>query len=183
MTSPIVDIRDTSGNLISSLSYIQSAPDGYALPVDSGETSNPVYFRIYNNYALASGIANAYDVRVTTYDGVGPASRTCAVTPVSQSWVQVQMYGYGENSVDTPDRFTYFLGNLTAIGGNNPCGGNYYSPEAGSNGVASPATIRAYSTNAGMGFIEIMSNGQVPTSGVTNTAYLFAVSVSFEWTT
>lgn len=146
-----------------------------------GETSNAVLFRIYNNFALATGIASAANVTITVYDGVGSNSQTCAVLPVSLSWIAVQMHGYGENSVTSPDRLTYYLGSNTMIGGNSPCGSNYYMPEFGSNGVASPATIRAYSNGNGMGFIEFSSTVAIPSSGITNTAYTFGVSCAFEW--
>lgn len=183
MNAPTVTFRDTSGNLLTSVSYIQSALGQAVLPVLQGETSDSIYFRIYNNYGLLSNISQIYNIAITTYDGLGSGSKTCAISPVSQSWIHVQMYGYGENSTTTPDRFTYFLGTETAIGGNAPCGSNSYTPEAGSNGAGNAGIIRPFSTNNGMGYIEFVSNAQLPQSGVATTSYAFAIETVYDWIT
>lgn len=122
----------------------------------------------------------AQDIHITVFDGSGVGSHTCAFLPVSQSWVHLQEYGYGENSITSPDFFTYYLGTETPIGGNAPCGVNVYTPEYGSDGTTSPR-IRAYSNQNGAGFIEFQTVAKLPTVGVLNTSYTFSISVSYEW--
>lgn len=183
-SQPDITFRDATSpySLLSSLSYIQTAPSGDVLPVLSGQNSDRLFFRIYNNFALASGVASAVNVRLTVYDGIGSGSHTCSVLPVSQSWFRIQEYGYGENSVTSPDYFTAYLGSDTAIGGNNPCGGDTYTPEVGSDSLTFEPKIRAYSNGNGMGYIEFSSYVSVPNSSIVqNQTYTFAVSISYEW--
>jgi hypothetical protein len=162
--------------------YKQVTPGGSSVPVIAGENTVAIRFRIYNNFGLAAGIAPAENIALTVYDGAGSGSHTCAVLPVSQSWVHAQMYGFGENSVTSPDAFTYFLGENTAIGGSAPCGGNSYIPEEGSDGVSGSAKIRAYSNGNGMGYIEFSTYVSAPDAGVASAEYGFAFSLSYEWT-
>lgn len=182
-TAPQLTFQDTLGNVLSSISYIQTSPTGDTLPVNQGYNSNANLFRIYNNYALTAGIASALNVTLTTYDGIGAGSKTCMVTPVSQSWVHMQMYGYGENSTASTVPFTYYLGADTPIGGNTPCGTNIYSPERGSDGVIGSDQIRAYSTGNGLGYIEFSTYTSLPYSGVVNASYVFAIVCQYDWST
>ena len=181
-SAPVLTFQNilTPFSVISSLNYVQSAPGGNNLPVLQGQTSNPILFRIYNNFALAAGIATAINIYLTVYDGVGVGSHTCAFLPVSQSWIHAQEYGYGENSVTSPDGLTTYLGTDTAIGGSGPCGSNQYAPEKGSDGSAN-AQIRAYSSGNGQGFIEFQTKAVLPTTGVLNTSYNFSISLYYEW--
>ena len=183
-TQPVLTLRDIKSpfNVIS-INYVQSAAGGNNLPVLQGQVSDPVLFRIYNNFALAAGIASAVNVTLTIFDGAGAGSHTCALLPVSQSWVHIQEYGYGENSVPSPDLFTAYLGTDTAIGGNNPCGSDIYIPEVGSNGgTPFEHKIRAWNNGNGVGFIEFQSYAQVPNqSGIQNQTYNFAISIMYEW--
>src|SRR5579872_7240488 len=176
-SQPVLTIQNVSSpfSSIPTLSYVQSAAGGNNLPVLQGQTSNPILFRLYNNFALAAGIASAQDIHITVYDGSLAGSHTCAFLPVSQSWVHIQEYGYGENSVTNPDQFTMYVGNDTAIGGNAPCGGNIYTPEYGSDGTTSPR-IRAWSNTNGVGYIEFQTLAKLPTTGVINTSYTFSIS-------
>lgn len=168
-------------NILSGLPYVQTAPSGAVLPVLQGEFSDKMLFRIYNNFALNSGVASATNIKVTVYDGAGAGSHTCAILPVSHSWVCMVEYGYGENSVTSPDRFTSFVGSDLAIGGSSPCGSNYYVPEFGSDGSSIPQ-IRAFSSGNGMGYIEFQTYIRAENSGVPNQDYNFAVSMSYDWT-
>lgn len=181
-SQPVLTFRNvtTPFSTISTLNYVQSAAGGNNLPVLQGQTSDPYLFRIYNNFALTAGIASAQDIHITIYDGSGAGSHTCAFLPVSQSWIHIQEYGFGENSVTSNDYFTSYLGIETAIGGNAPCGANIYTPEYGSDGTTNP-NIRAYSNTNGMGYIEFQSTAVLPVSGVSNTTYTFSLSVSYEW--
>lgn len=181
-TAPVLTIRDitTPFNTVQ-LNYVQSAAGGNNIPVLQGQTSNPILFRLYNNFALTAGIASAINISITTYDGSGVGSHTCNLLPVSQSFVRIHEYGYGENSTTTPDNLTVFVGSDTAIGGNNPCGGNTYSPEYGSDGSIA-SQIRAYSNTNGMGYIEFSTSAQIPVeSAIQNQTYNFAVDISYEW--
>ncbi len=181
-SQPVLTFRNvtTPFSTISTLNYVQSAAGGNNLPVLQGQNSDPILFRIYNNFALSAGIASAINISITTYDGALVGSHTCALLAVSQSWIHIQEYGYGENSVTSNDYFTYYLGSDTAIGGSGPCGSDTYVPEAGSDGSSS-AYIRAYSNTNGMGYIEFQTYAALPVSGVQNTTYNFAVSCYYEW--
>ena len=175
MTIPDITFRlnTTPYTVVPSETYQSTAPGGGALPVLQGTNSDPLYFRVYNNYALNSGIADAVNVFITTYDGVGSASHTALKAVVSQTWVHMLENGYGENSI-TPGVFTSYLGSDTAVGGVY-----VYNPQVGSNGAAF-SKIRAGTNNAGCGFIEFKSYAQVPSNAVNGTT-TFAISTGFEW--
>ena len=181
MLQPILDIRQavTPFSTIN-ISYVQSCAGGNNLPVLQGQNSDPVLFRIYNNFAMSAGISSAFNVSITIYDGIGVGSHTCALLPVSQSWFHVYEMGYGENST-TADFKTDYLGLDTAVGGFNPCGGDTYMPEVGSDGSTSYSKIRAGSDTNGVGFIEFGSYVSVPDTGVQMATYNFAISVVYEW--
>lgn len=159
---------------LTTLSYVQSTLGGNNLPVLQGELSNLVIFRIYNNFGLTAGVAEAVNVRITTYDGVNIASHLNTKSVVNQSWIRMYENGFGENS-SPPGLYTRYIGNDTAVGGT----ANEYVPEYGSDGSASP-NIRAGTNFNGAGFIEIASYAEMPdTVGtLTNT---FAVSVLYDW--
>lgn len=182
-TAPVLTLRNvtTPFSTISTISYVQSATGGNNLPVLQGQTSDTTLFRIYNNFALTAGIASAINIYLTVYDGATAGSHTCAVLPVSQSWIHILEHGFGENSVTSNDFLTNYYGTETSIGGNGPCGSDKYVPEYGSDGTTN-ARIRAYSNTNGMGYIEFQSRVAVPnTSSVQNASYNFAISLSYEW--
>lgn len=156
------------------ITYSQTTPGGSGLPVLQGTDSDPLFFRIYNNFALNSGIANALNVFVTTYDGISTGSHTTFKAVVSQHWIHVLENGYGENS-STPGLYTMFVGSDTAIGG-----AFQYTLDKGSDG-SSASIIRAYSTGSGCGFVELKSYARVPASANNGTT-TFAISCGYEWT-
>lgn len=168
----------TPYDALAALAYVQSSIGGNNIPVLQGENSNLAYFRVYNNYALAAGIASAVNVRITTFDVVDPGSHTAAKSVINQSWIRVFESGFGENS-SLPGLYTQYVGQDTAIGGSK---GNkdVYIPEIGSAGTSTPQ-IRAGSTTNGAGFIEIATYAELPDS-VGMFSYSFAVSVQYEWT-
>src|SRR2546423_1166908 len=106
MNAPVITIRSNVSpySVLASLTFSQSL-NGQTLPVKEGETSDPVAFRIYNNYGLASTIATANYVHVAVYDGAGAGSHTCLKLPVSQLWLRLQQTGYGEGA-STPGNLT-----------------------------------------------------------------------------
>jgi hypothetical protein len=164
----------TPYSTITSETYQSTSPSGAPLPVLQGTQSNHFYFRVYNNWALAAGIATAVNVFVTTYDGIGTGSHTAFKAVVSQTWIHMLENGYGE-SAGTPGPFTSYIGSDTNVGGVF-----VYNPEVGSNGV-SLSQIRAGSNQAGVGFIEFQSYAYVPTNATNNTS-TFSISVGYEWT-
>lgn len=174
-TQPDITFRQktTPATVVSSETYQQTAPGGAALPVLQGSDSDSLYFRVYNNYALGSNIADAINVFITTYDGVGSGSHTALKAVVSQTWIHMLENGYGENSI-TPGVFTSYLGSDTAVGGVF-----VYNPEKGSNGAAF-SKIRAGTNGAGVGFIEFKSYARVPGTAINSTS-TFAISVGYEW--
>ena len=176
-SAPVITIRSnlTPYGVLSSLVYAQSTLGGDDLPVLQGEVSNKDFFRVYNNWARAAGIASAINVGVVVFDGIGVY--TASTTPVAQSWVRVYETAFGENST-TPGQEYSYTGNDTAIGG-TPAGANQYDPEVGSNGSASPI-IRAGTDTNGVGFIEFATYAQLP-EVVAMASYSFAVTIQYEW--
>lgn len=160
--------------VLTSITYVQSAPGGNNFPVLQGQNSDPVALRIYNNWAKNSGIANAINVQVTVYDGSSSASHTVAKSIAGQEWMRIFQTGYGENSI-TPGNYTQFIGVDTAIGGVS----NAYRPEYGSDGGIG-AQIRAGSAQGGIGFMEFQTYVQVPAAAATFT-WNFSISVFYEW--
>lgn len=174
--APKLTFRDyvSPYSALTTLSYVQSTLGGNNLPVLQGELSNLVIFRIYNNFGLTAGVAEAVNVRITTYDGVNVGSHLNTKSVVNQSWIRMYENGFGENS-SPPGLLTRYIGTDTAVGGT----ANEYVPEYGSDGNTSP-NIRAGSNFNGTGFIEIASYAEMPDTvgSLTNT---FAVSVLYDW--
>lgn len=176
MTQPDITVRQQTSpySVLASIDYIQTAPSGETLPVLQGRDSDLLYFRIYNNFALNTGVADAVNVFLTTYDGAGVGSHTALQSITSQTWIHMLENGYGA-SVTTPGVFTSFIGSDTAIGGNYS-----YSPEKASDGTGS-SKIRAGSDNNGVGFIEFKSYARLPQE-VGQGLITFVVSINYEWT-
>ena len=174
MLQPDISFRSPSNpaSILGNLAFIFSTLGTNFLPVLAGKNSIPVSFRIYNNYAKNAGIANAMNVNVTTFDGVGV--HTASTPPISQSWIRVQETGYGENSTP-PGRYTAFVGSDTAVGGFS----NVYFPQTGSDGNPD-SLLRAGSTNAGVGFLEFLAYAQVPSIAGMGS-YNFAMDMIYEW--
>ena len=179
-TQPDITFRSPTPSFgaLNSFLYAQSKLGSNYLPVLQGEISNSVLFRIYNNFAMNSGIADAMNVAVTTYDGSSSASHTAYNLPVSQSWLHVLEHGFGENSTPTPDLYTRYDGVDTPVGG----AANIYYAQKGSNGVYEDPRIRAGVSQMGVGYIEYNTYCSVPNPTV-GSVYTFAVSVSYEWST
>lgn len=177
-SAPDITFRSAASpyGTLSSLDYVQSIIGGGNLPVLQGENSNPIAFRVYNNFAKAAGIASAVNVRITVFDAVDPSgSHTAAKSVTNQEWIRFYETGYGESTA-APALLTYYLGEDTAVGGQ----ADGYTPEYGSAG-STVAQIRAGTDTNGVGFIEFGSYAQLP-EVVGMFTYAFAVSVQYEWT-
>jgi hypothetical protein len=177
MNAPVLTINNNISPFpaLSVLNYIQSKIGSGALPVLQGEESNPVLFRIYNNFALAAGIADALNIAMTVYDGSGAGSHTANSLPASQSWLTVMEHGFGQNSQITPDLYTRYDGIETAIGG-----ANTYKPQKGSDGVYGSPNIHAGVSNAGAGYIEYKSICK-PEPSTPGGLYNFSISLIYEY--
>lgn len=116
--APVISFRNDSSPyaLLSPISYIQSAPDSGTLPVLSGEKSNPNTFRVYNNFELNRHIADALNVQITTYDGLGSSSKTAIKSVVNQKWLKLYQLGYGQ-SANSPAPPTNWYADELAVGG------------------------------------------------------------------
>ncbi len=182
---PNITLRNGSNpySLVSNIPYVQTSPASNILPVNEQELSDNIIVRVYNNFELNSNIANALNVRVTTYDGAGSGSHTQSTTPVSQSWVHIWESGYGE-SKGTPGIYTANPGTDTSIGKSG-----YYQTEVSSDGVSNQSIIRAGADNNGLGFMELTTYAQVPPyqtflgSSPLVGSYNFALSVYYEYAT
>lgn len=179
MNAPIITFRaavSPYNSYSQSLVYSETVLRQASLPVLSGDLSDVVTLRVYNNFATppASSIAAAYNFQVTTYDSA--VVLTASTTPVSNMWVYFQENAYGEQS-SIPGLETLYQGQAVAVGGT----GNTMSPEVGSDGSLSPQ-IRAGSTSNGVGFIEFKTYASVPLAQSTNL-WNFAIGVIFNWNT
>ncbi len=174
-SSPILSFRDAKnpGSVVGSINYVQSTLGTDFLPVLQGEQSIPVKVRVYNNYGLATGIASAFNVYVTAYDGVGSASHTSVKSIINQAWIRVYETGFGEGSVGN-GLYTAWCGSDTAIGGTD-----VYFAEVGSDGGYT-GQIRAGSDTNGVGFIEFETYVEVP-EGADFSEWYVAFSLSYEW--
>ena len=178
MNAPDITFRGIStpwNTITPPLTYVQTI-SGVQLPVLQGTKSDIQAIRVYNNFACNSNIANALNVHITTWDGAGAASHTASTLVPSQYWLHVYEYGYGENSVNTIDVFTAYNGTDTAIGGST----QYLIQHATDSGDTTP-TIRAYSNNAGYGYIHVISYLNVPSNAPAQTI-TFAISCNYEYT-
>ncbi len=166
-SAPNVEFRSRTAPyaVISPPQFIQSALGGSNLPVLGGENSDIIYFRIYNNFGLAAGVASMTNVRVTVFGD-----------PLAQAWLRIYETAFGEGPV-TPGLATAFNGDDTAIGNS---GTSKYTPEIGSSG-SSTAQIRAGTDTNGCGFIEFAVYLEVP-DGATFDTYPLTISVEYDWT-
>ena len=182
MIEPIITFQQQSYPFASlpNLTYTETAPDGVSLlPVLQGESSDHWSFRIFNNFLLNTGVANALNVQITTWDGVGGTSHTANTAPVSQNWFYVRQIGYGQKSsslVSTTDAYTSYNGTFQAVGGTS-----YYTIEVSTDGTTTYRAINAGSNNNGLGFVSLDTYASVPQTA-NNATYNLAWSVSFEWT-
>lgn len=179
MNAPILTLqsKSTPYQTIDTLSYIQTNNLSGTLPIAADENSDKLYFRIYNNWALAANIATAYNLYVTTFDGASAVSHTTAKLIISSCWVHFQEIGFGEGS-QTPGGVSYFLGDDIPTGGSS----NVMTPVMGSNGAYGSAQIRAGSTGSGLGFIEFTSYVSTPQS-VPDQTFNFATTLTYDWNT
>lgn len=162
---------------MSSIVYIQSKLGSGALPVLQGEQSNPVLFRVYNNFASAALISDALNVALTTYDGATSLSHTALTLPVSQAWLHVLENGFGQNSTPISDLYTRYTGLDTPVGGAT----NLYYAQKGSDGSYGISRILSVG-GLGVGYIEYKSYLQ-PSLNASGGIYSFVISCSYEWST
>jgi hypothetical protein len=174
MNRPILTFRSNIApyNALTSLVFTKTKAFYLGLPVVGGEKSDSQYVRIYNNFLQAAGIANAYNVNVTTYDRSGSFGQSGAVA--SQHWVSAMQTGYGEGA-SIPGVFSSFNDEFETIGGSRSM-----ILKRGSDGL-NHAVIRAGSDTNNMGFAEIKVNTAVPKNTNANT-YTFILSAEFNWT-
>lgn len=175
MSAPDITIRQVSSpySSIGGFSYFQSSLGSGALPVLRGEESEAFLFRVYNNFALNSGISNAINVQVTVYDGIGVGSHTALNAPASQSWLHILENGFGQSISFSSDPITRYKGLDTPIGGTNT-----YIPEKGSGGIYGTPTITGVSSIGG--FIELKTYLTPPADAVGDT-YSFAIVILYEY--
>ena len=151
------------------------------LPVLSGDyttgivSSDTITFRLYNNFSLASNVATAFNLFITTYDGASPASHTNAASVVSQCWTYFQETGFGENS-SANVLYTHYPDTGLYVGGS----ANVKVPTYGSDGTTNPY-LRAGSSGNGVGMLEFATKVS-PSLFSGMFTYSFAWSISYEWT-
>lgn len=174
-TPPDISIRqkDSPYDVVSSLSYFQSKIGSGALPVLQGEVSDPLLFRIYNNFALNAGIEDALNVQITVYDGAGSGSHTFLNSPASLSWLHVLENGFGESTTVVNDPLTKYTGQDTPVGGSS-----VYIPEKGSAGTFGTPTITG--SNSKAGFVQLKTY-LTPPANIVGDIYYFVITVLYEY--
>src|SRR5579859_1425090 len=166
MNSPIISFRNATtpyALLSAPYTYSETVAKMAALPVLTGDNSDSMMFRIYNNFNTppSTTIATAFNVVLTTYDSV--AVLTASTQPVSNMWIHFQENGFGEQS-SIPGLYYVSQDTDTAVGGGN----STYSPSYGSDS-SSVSRIRAGTDTNGVGFIEVYTFAAVPLGVITNT--------------
>jgi hypothetical protein len=177
MIDPILTVRQIESPYptISSFDFVQTSPIGSILPVLNNEDSDILYFRLYNNFLLVTGVADALNLYVTVYDGASGASRSASLPVESQEWIHTLMNGFGEGA-STPGLYTRYIGDDTTLGGTD-----VYSPEIGTDGIQNSKKLRAGSDNNGCGFIEFQMYARVP-STVLMQNYQFTIAIGYDFT-
>jgi hypothetical protein len=162
-------------DLIQSVTYV-TTHYSESLPTLAGDVqgSDKVKFRIYNNWAANSSIANAINCDVTVYDAVGSVAGNSS--PASSLWTQVWETMFGESVPSGYNFFTQFDGFPTPVGG-----ADTYTIETGSDG-SMDAVIRAGPSGYGVGFVELESY-ITPPLGVIGKNYLYTIALNYQWTT
>jgi len=175
-TAPDLTFRQSTFpySTIAQLVYSQTNGDGNVYPVREGEFSDANIFRIYNNFALNSNIANAENIKITTYDGVGVGSQTTTKSVVSQQWMRLFEQFIGESTPTVSYTFSTYIGTDTAVGGTSK-----YAIEVGSAGTVA-SEIRAGTNNAGYGFVEFNSKLEAPPNTGMGS-YTFAISLTYDY--
>jgi len=176
MQAPIITFQSNTPpySVLNSITYQSTSPGGQSIPVVAGTSSNNVIFRIYNNYGMATNIADALNCYIITYDGVGAASHTQSTLAVSQDFINIFEDACGANSA-TNVPVTMVAGSVTAIGTNT-----FYAIQIGSDG-SNNNIITSYTNNNGVGFIEFTSFAQVP-EDIPQGNYNFAISLQYVYT-
>ena len=176
MLRPDITIRSTKNPyvILSSLPFVQTK-DMLAFPVNQGENSDYVDFRVYNNYAVNTGIANATSVRITSYDSFVLPLSTITL-PVTQRWLRIFQTGYGEGAAAPGSLYDIDYTLDTPFGS-----GSYYYPEHASDLGDVTATIRAGSDNNGCGFMQFRCYLSLPDIVPLTVVYNPIIVVSFSW--
>lgn len=107
---PTIEWRDSSSPY-AVLTGIAFSGSGYAGAIPVGTISSQVVVRLYNNFAGASGIADAYNCVLAVYDD--PIHQGVGITPATTGkYLQVEVTDY--NGVTTGgDTLFYALGAQT----------------------------------------------------------------------
>lgn len=149
-------------DVLTSPSFVKTAPNGDVLPVKEGETSDTLHFRVYNNFGLSANIGTMTNVKVTVFSD-----------PRAQAWIKICQTGYGQGAV-APGAYSQVVDEPTAIGNS---GISTYSPVLGSDGTTSPHILAGTDTN-GCGFIEFAVYIEVP-SGEAFANFPFSIAVEY----
>lgn len=179
MQAPIISFRNATspyGLLTTPFVFSKTVLKQSGLPTLAGTTSDTFTFRIYNNYSTppTNGIATAYNITLTTYDGASSISHTASTAPVSQMWLYLQENGFGEQS-SVNGLYYHFQDDPVAVGGSI----SVKIPSYGSDSSVS-AQVRAGTNNNGVGFIEISAYASVPSGQSTNT-WNAGLSMFYDW--
>lgn len=175
-SQPIITFRESifPYNLIPSpFIYSETIANQSGLPILSGDYSDMITFRIYNNFGLQQDIGTAYNLSVTTYDNTSHYGSSPLVT---QEWVSLQENGYGQNST-TANVFTFYQDSLVFVGGAS----NVKSFTIGADGSFG-SNISAGSNRDGCGFIEVKTFCWIP-AGTSTGIWSAVLTANFDWTT
>jgi hypothetical protein len=172
--APTITIRQNVApyGILSSLNYYTLSPAGTQIPVLDSTDSEPMYFRIYNNYGLVNNIADVVNVMVTTWDGVG---HSASMPVASHQWLHVLQNGWGEGSMALAWSYTRYMGSTAVVGGST-----MFSFDYASNGSPGLSEIRAGSNHNGSGFLEAKTYIN-PRAGEPASSQNFVISVIYQW--
>jgi hypothetical protein len=110
-SSPVVEWREvvSPNSVVGTLALTGSAFSG-AIPV--GTSSNVVSIRVYNNFAAATGIADALSCVLAAYDDAIHEGQATS-TPTSAKYLQVSVTDYNGISTGGDGSIYYAIGGAT----------------------------------------------------------------------
>lgn len=106
-TAPTIDFRDPIATN-TALSLLTLTGTGTSGAIPTGTYSATATIRIYNNYSAATGIADAVNCTLASYDNATQQNQA-TTTPVLNGWLQVQVMDYNGTPTSQDTQF-YALG-------------------------------------------------------------------------
>jgi hypothetical protein len=100
---PVIEFR-ASTTPFATLASLALTGSGYAGAIPLGQSSSIATLRIYNNFANAGSIHDAFDCVLASYDDASTWSSAVTV-PVTQLWLSVEVQNYNGSTTGADSSF------------------------------------------------------------------------------